>query len=196
VTTAVTGVLADDIIAGVSKPSAQVGLGVVGYRVSSAGNIAVALYEGSSAVTSTREAYAATILRKVSKSSFVVTTQTLTPTSVAATTTAEQTFTVNSMNVSSSVLVVKPSFTPGIHIVGMRVSAASTLAITFQNSNTTATVPPAEVYTIASIPLQGPGAVTTAGSTTNSIAVGFNGSLANSFSIKAALVSLGLIAAS
>lgn len=196
VTTAVTGILADDIIAGVSKPSAQAGLGIVGYRVSSAGNIAVALYEGSSAVTSTREAYAATVLRKQAKSPFVVTTQTLTPTSVAATTTAEQTFTVNSLAVSTSVLVSKPSFTPGLHIVGMRVSAASTLAITFQNSNTTAVVPPSESYTIAAIPLQGPGAVTTAGSTTNSIAVGFNGVSANSFALKNALVSLGLIAAS
>lgn len=195
VTTAVTGILADDIISGVSKPSAQAGLGITGYRVSSAGNIAVQLYEGSSAVTSTLEAYAATVQRKIAKSPFVVTTQTLTPTSVAATTTAEQTFTVNSLNVSSSVLVSKPSFTPGLHVVGMRVSAASTLAITFQNSNTTAVVPPAELYTIASIPLQGPGAVTTAGSTTNSIAVGFNGSDTNSLAIKNALIAIGLISA-
>ena len=196
VTTAVVGVLADDIIAGVSKPSAQAGLGITGYRVSSAGNIAVQLYEGSSAVTSTREAYAATVLRKQSLSPFVVTTQTLSPTSVAAGTTAEQTFTVNALAVSTSVLVSKPTYTPGIHVVGMRVSAASTLAITYQNSGSVAVVPPSEVYTIAAIPLQGPGAVTTAGATTNSIAVGFNGSATNSFAIKNALVSLGLIAAS
>lgn len=196
VSTAVVGVLADDIIAGVSKPSAQAGLGITGYRVSSAGNIAVQLYEGSSAVTSTREAYAATVLRKQAKSPFVVTTQTLTPVSVASGTTAEQTFTVNALAVSTSVLVSKPSFTPGLHVVGMRVSAASTLAITYQNSGTAAVVPPAETYTIAAIPLQGPGAVTTAGSTTNSIAVGFNGSTANAFAVKNALVALGLIAAS
>ncbi len=193
VTTAVTGIQADDIISGVSKPSFQAGLGIIGYRVSSAGNIAVTLYEGSSAVTSTAEAYAATVQRKIAKAPFVITTQTLTPTSVAATTTAEQTFTVNSLNASTSVLVSKPSFTPGIHIVGMRVSAASTLAITFQNSNTTAVVPPSELYTIAAVPLQGPGAVTTAGSTTNSIAVGFNGSNTNSLAIKNALVALGLL---
>lgn len=196
VSTAVVGVLADDIIAGVSKPSAQAGLGITGYRVSSAGNIAVQLYEGSSAVTSTREAYAATIMRKQSKAPFVVTTQTLTPTSVAAGTTAEQTFTVNALAVSTSVLVSKPTYTPGIHVVGMRVSAASTLAITYQNSGTAAVVPPSEVYTIAAIPLQGPGAVTTAGATTNSIAVGFNGAASNAFSIKNALVNLGLITAS
>lgn len=196
VTTAVTGVLADDIIAGVSKPSAQAGLGITGYRVSSAGNIAVQLYEGSSAVTSTAEAYAATILRKQSKSPFVVTTQTLTPTSVAAGTTAEQTFTVNLLAVSTAALVSKPSWTPGLHVVGARVSAASTLAITYQNSGTAAVVPPAELYTIAAIPLQGPGAVTTAGATTNSIAVGFNGGGANAIAMKSALVALGLMASS
>lgn len=196
VTTAVTGILADDIIAGVSKPSAQAGLGITGYRVSSAGNIAVQLYEGSSAVTSTLEAYSATVMRKQAKSPFVVTTQLLTPTSVAAGTTAEQTFTVNTLAASTSALVSKPTFTPGLHVVGTRVSAASTLAITYQNSGTAAVVPPAEVYTIAAVPLQGPGAVTTAGATTNSIAVGFNGSTTNSFAVKNALVALGLLAAS
>lgn len=196
VSTAVVGILADDIIAGVSKPSAQAGLGITGYRVSSAGNIAVQLYEGSSAVTSTAEAYSATVLRKQSKSPFVVTTQTLTPVSVAAGTTAEQTFTVNALAVSTSVLVSKPSFTPGLHVVGMRVSAASTLALTYQNSGTVAVVPPAETYTIAAVPLQGPGAVTTAGSTTNSIAVGFNGANTNGIALRNALVLMGLIAAS
>lgn len=193
VTTAVTGLLATDIIAGVSKPSAQVGLGVVGYRISSAGNIAVQLLESSSAVTSTAESYSATVMRLIAKSPFVVTTAALAPVSVAATTTAEQTFTVNSLNVSTSVLVSKPSFTPGLHVVGMRVSAASTLAITYQNSNTSAVVPPAETYTIAAIPLQGPGAVTTAGTSTNSIAVGFNGTDSASGALQAALIAYGLV---
>src|SRR5882672_922132 len=196
VTTAVVGLQADDIISGVSKPSYQTGLGIIGYRVSSAGNIAVSMYEGSSAVTTTLEAYSATVQRKVAKSPFVISSQLLTPVSVAATTTAEQTFTVNSLNASTSVLVSKPTFTPGIHVVGMRVSGASTLAITYQNSNTTAVIPPAETYTIAAIPLQGPGAVTTAGATTNSIAVGFNGSNTNALAIKNALVALNLMSPS
>lgn len=196
VSTAVVGLLADDIIAGVSKPTAQAGLGITGYRVSSAGNIAVQMYEGSSAITTTAEAYSATVMRKQSKSPFVVTSAALTPVSVAAGTTAEQTFTVNVLTVSTSVLVSKPSWTPGLHVVGARVSAASTLAITYQNSGTAAVIPPAETYTIAAVPLQGPGAVTTAGSTTNSIAVGFNGANTNALAIKNALVNLGLIAAS
>jgi len=195
VTTAVTGILADDIISGVSKPSYQTGLGIIGYRVSSAGNIAVTLYEGSSAVTSTREAYSATVRRRVAKAPLTVTTQLLTPISVAAGTTAEQTFTVNSLVVSSSALVSKPSFTPGLHVVGARVSAASTLALTYQNSGTVAIVPPSEIYTIASIPIQGPGAVTTAGATTNSIAVSFSGRAASELQLRNALVALGLVAA-
>ena len=193
VTTAVTGLLANDIVAGVSKPSAQTGLGVGGYRVSSAGNIAVQMTNAGAAVTTTAESYTATVQRAIAKAPFVVTTQSLAPTSVAANTTAEQTFTVNLLNASTSVLVSKPSYTPGLYVVNARVSAASTLAITYQNNNSAAVVPPTEVYTIAAVPLQGPGASTTAG-TTNSITVGFQGAGSVTANVlRQALINLGLI---
>ena len=192
-TTAVVGLLADDIIGGVSKPSYQAGIGISGYRVSAAGQIGITyISQSSGAVTTTLESYGITVARRIAKSPFVVTSQALVPVSVAAGTTAEQTFTVNLLNASTSVLVSKPSFTPGLHVVGARVSAASTLAITYQNSQTTAVIPPAETYVIAAVPLQGPGAVTTAGSTTNSIAVGFNGGDASNNAIIKALNTLGL----
>ena len=38
---AVTGILSTDVVVGVSKPTAQAGLGIVGWRVSSAGHIGV-----------------------------------------------------------------------------------------------------------------------------------------------------------
>jgi hypothetical protein len=174
VTTAVTGLLITDTITGVSKPSIQVGLGVTGYRVTSAGNLGISLYEGSSAVTSTLEAYAVSVER-LQPLGVAVSTQTLTPVSVAAGVTAEQTFTVNFLNVSTSVLVNKPSLTPGIALVNARVSAASTLALTYENLTTNAIVPPAEAYVIANVQLQGPGAVATTGATTNSIAIGIGG---------------------
>ena len=49
----------------------------------------------------------------------VLYTQTLTPASVAANTTAEQTFTVTGLVLSSAAWVNKPSFTTGIGIVGV-----------------------------------------------------------------------------
>lgn len=193
VTTAITGLKATDIIAGVSKPSSQTGLGVAGYRVSSAGNIAVTLMDVSSAVTSTAETYAATVVRTIATSPFVVTTAALTPVSVAATTTAEQTFTVNALaNASTSVLVSKPSLTPSIAIVNARVSAASTLAITYQNSATTAIVPPAETYTLGYVNLQGPGAIATTG-TSQSIQVGVNMLSSAAKDLRANLIALGLM---
>ena len=193
ITTAVTGLLATDAVLGVSKPTYQTGLGVVGYRVSSAGNLAITMMEVSSAVTTTLEPYSVTIQRYQAAAPFQVFTQSLAPVSVAATTTAEQTFAVNNLQASTSAFVNKPSFTPGLHVVGARVSGASTLAITYQNSNTTAVVPPTETYTIGTLALQGPGAVTTAGSTTNSISVAVSPQMNSVIDLRNALQALGLM---
>jgi hypothetical protein len=72
---------------------------------------------------------------------------TLSPASVANATSAEQTFTVNGLLVGDLVSVTKPTAQAGLGIVNSRVSAANTLAITFQNS-TAATITPtaSEVY--------------------------------------------------
>jgi len=58
---------------------------------------------------------------------------TLSPAEVAANTSAEQTFTVNGLAVGDHVVVNKPTAQAGLAIVGTRVSAANTLAITFGN---------------------------------------------------------------
>jgi hypothetical protein len=59
----------------------------------------------------------------------------LTPASVGAATTVEQTFTVTGLLTTDKVLnVVKPTHQAGISIGNARVSAANTLAITFVNS--------------------------------------------------------------
>lgn len=72
----------------------------------------------------------------------------LTPSSVAADTSAEQTFTVNGLLVGDYVDVNAPSITAGIGIVNTRVSANNTLAIGFQNSTGSGVVPGAGTYTI------------------------------------------------
>lgn len=86
----------------------------------------------------------------------------LTPVSVAANTTAEQTFTVNGLIVGDFVLVQRATSQAGLGIVGARVSAANTLAVTYVNASAGPLVPTAEQYIInvnrrenidASIPL-------------------------------------------
>lgn len=76
----------------------------------------------------------------------------LTPAAVAANTTAEQTFTVTGLATNDKVFVNKPTAQAGLGIVGMRVSAANTLAITFSN-NTAASITPAagETYQVVAM---------------------------------------------
>lgn len=79
-------------------------------------------------------------------------TATITPTSVAAQTTAEQTFTVNGIESSDIILVLsKPTNTAGIGVIGKRVTAANTVAIDFINVTAAPIVPPSETYTFVLI---------------------------------------------
>jgi len=80
-------------------------------------------------------------------------TQLLTPASVAANTTAEQTFTVTNLNTNDLVFVNKPSLNAGLGIVNTRVSATNTLAITYINATGSPIVPTAETYKIMSVRL-------------------------------------------
>lgn len=59
----------------------------------------------------------------------------LTPVSTAATTTAEQTFTVTGLKTSMFVSINLPSATAYLGVAGARVSAADTLAVTFSNQS-------------------------------------------------------------
>lgn len=74
----------------------------------------------------------------------------LTPASVAANTTAEQTFTETGIGllVTDNVDVSKPSFQAGLGIVNVRVSALDALAITYINATAAAIVPAAETYQV------------------------------------------------
>lgn len=77
--------------------------------------------------------------------------QALDPASVAANTTAEQTFTVTGLTTADKVFVNKPTNTAGLGIVNARVSAADTLAITFGNFTGLAIDAASETYTITAI---------------------------------------------
>jgi len=73
----------------------------------------------------------------------------LTPTSVAPNTSAEQTFTFSGLNTVDFVYAIKPTTQAGLVVGNTRVSAANTLAIAFGNL-TAATITPtaAELYTL------------------------------------------------
>lgn len=81
----------------------------------------------------------------------VVYSQSLDPVSVAAATSAEQTFTVTGLATTDKVFVNKPTVTAGVGIVNARVSAANTLALTFMNATAGAIDPAAETYTIIAL---------------------------------------------
>jgi len=71
----------------------------------------------------------------------------LTPASVAANTTAEQTFTVTGL-LPSDYVYANGSFQNGVGIVNVRVSAPDTLAIRFSNNTAGALTPTAGTYTV------------------------------------------------
>lgn len=83
----------------------------------------------------------------------VVNSVTLSPASVAANTTAEQIFPVAGVLVTGVVLAVnKPTEQAGLGIVGMRVSSAGNVALTFVNVTASPIVPTAdEVYVIVTL---------------------------------------------
>ncbi|CAG4900818.1 hypothetical protein [Paraburkholderia saeva] len=77
---------------------------------------------------------------------------TISPVSVAANTTAEQTFALAGLAVGDVVYVSKPTSQAGLGIVNARVSAANTLAITFSNNTASPIVPTAaEVYQVGGL---------------------------------------------
>ncbi len=81
---------------------------------------------------------------------------TLSPVSVAWSTTTEQTFSATGIGLLTTdmVLVQKPTTQPGLGIAGSRVSAADTLAINFINVTTTLTPTAGEVYKVAVFRIQ------------------------------------------
>jgi hypothetical protein len=70
-------------------------------------------------------------------------TATYSPALVAANTTAEQTFTLPGVAVGDFVYTNKPTAQAGLGIVGCRVSAANTVAITFSNNTGSGITPTA-----------------------------------------------------
>ncbi len=160
----INGLLATDIIVGTSKPTNSAGIINGTGRVSAANTFQIPFVNASGAAVtpSATEVYGVTVLSQTPLVPFTVLTATLTPTSVAAHTSAEQTFTVTPLpyinSSPSTVFVNKPSATVGLVIGGARVTAANTLGINFMNVTATTVTPVSEQYTIGVMNAVGPGA--------------------------------------
>lgn len=192
-TLVVTGLQTTDTIVGVSKPTAQAGLGIANWRISTAGTLGLSFgnFTAASITITAAETYSVTLKRPNPVAPLVVQSVALTPTSVAANTTAEQLFAVPNVVASSAVWVNKPSATNGLGIAGVRVSAAGTIGITYCNVLGAAITPPAESYLVGNFQL----AVGDAGSTWMqgvSAANQTQSQLANA--MRSGLVNLGLLA--
>lgn len=194
--TTLTGLLATDMIAGVFKPTsgANATNAAALYAGVPTANTLTLYFSGigSGATPTASEVYGVHTVRLNPAAPLLNYTQTLTPTSVASATTAEQTFTVTGLVASSPVWInAQAAFAPGIGIAGVRVSAANTLAITFINTTGAAIVPAAFSALIGNFQVPSPGAGNSVYQTASSVTT----SLANlSNAQRSALVSLGLLA--
>lgn len=147
----VSGILGTDLAVGVSKPTFQAGLGIVGQRVTTnTVNITFANLTAAGVTPTASEIYALQLYRNTPAGIAAVSSVTLTPVSVAANTTAEQAFAVTGVVANTPLFVNKPSFQAGLGILGCRVSAAGIIAITFANATATAIVPTSEPYVVTS----------------------------------------------
>jgi len=115
---------------------------------------------GTGATPTASLTYDQLVYRLAPVAPLVLYSQTFAPVSVAANTTAEQTFTVTGLVVGSAVWINKPSWQTGLGIVGCRVSAANTLAITFANLTSAAIVPNSETYLVGNFQIKQGGAGT------------------------------------
>ncbi len=147
----VAGLQFGDTVVGVQKPTQQAALIVGGGRVSVPSTIGITFANllFTSNVITQGECYSIALRRQNPLAPLLVTLAALTPTAVPALTTAEQTFTVGGLLVSTAAWVNKPSPQPGLGIAGVRVSGLNTLAITFVNTTALSITPTAgETYTI------------------------------------------------
>jgi hypothetical protein len=173
-TRTVNGVRATDKVVGVSKPTAQAGLGIAGWRVTAANTVGITFVNPTAGgITPTADEHYTIWVDKSETGHGAVLRQfsaVIQPASVAADTVAEQTFTVTGL-ISGAPLAVNVaagsdfatelgSALPfGIGVVGVRASGADTLALAFLNTTAVAITPPSLMVTILQAPADHSGSV-------------------------------------
>jgi hypothetical protein len=156
----VTGVAATDIVVGTQKPTLTAGTGLAGTRVSAANTLGISFINTTAgALTpSATEIYGVTTYCQNPVAPLKIFRPILSPVSVAANSSAEETFTVTGVPAGSTVTINKPSHQPGLAIAGCRVTAANTIGITFENVTAAIITPTAlEKYTVGCFMEPGPG---------------------------------------
>lgn len=161
--TTFTGILATDVPIGpAAQPTAQAAAtnaAVPALSILTADTLTMYFSGiGSGATPTASLPYTQLIYRQNPAAPLLLYTPSIAPASVAANTTAEQTFTVTGLIAGTPVWVNKPTWTNGIGIAGVRVSAANTLAINFTNSTSAAITPPTETYIVGNFQVKSPGA--------------------------------------
>lgn len=160
--TTLTGVLATDVVTGVLKPTLQAAAtnAAIPYSgICTANTLTLSFFGVGTGYTPTAsEVYAIRTARLNPAAPLLLYTPSLTSVSVAAQTTAEQTYTITGL-ISGTPVWVNPSvFTSGLGIVGVRVSATNTLAITWANITANAIVPPTQAFIVGNFQVPSPGA--------------------------------------
>lgn len=158
-----TGALATDVPVGApTRPTAQAAAANAAFPAFNivSANLLTAFFVGigTGATPTASEVYNQKVNRLNPAAPLLNYSQSLAPVSVGANTTAEQTFTVTGLVAGSAVWVNKPSAQNGLGIVGVRVSAVNTLAITYSNSSGAPIVPATETYVIGNFQALLPGA--------------------------------------
>jgi hypothetical protein len=150
------GLAATDLVVGISKPTLQAGLGVCSGRISAASTLQVTFVNPTAAtVTPTAsEVYAVTVYRPSPGALLSVFSVTITPASVAASTTAEQTFAVTGIT-SGQPVWAEPqgqlNSTGAIAFAGVRASATNQIGIVFANLSASAVTPPSLTWLVAQV---------------------------------------------
>jgi hypothetical protein len=151
----------NDIVVGVSKPTFQSGIMFGTAWVTSAGKLGVTFGNPTNGplTPTANEVYGVAIKRPNPVAPLVIYSQTLTPASVAANTTAEQSFTVTGLIATTPVWVNGPSQTANVGITGVRVTGTNNVGITFANPTAGALTPASGTYIIGNfqMPIDAPG---------------------------------------
>jgi len=156
---ATPGIVVQDTVISASSLTAQANVAFTP-GVTAANSFSLTAYAGIAGATPANTIYNYTVNKINVPSPLQLTQFTITPTSVAAASVAEQIFTLPSnvtLTANSTVVVNKPSFTPGITVQPQaRANSTSTVGITFINHTAGAIIPPAESYLIANFPTYTP----------------------------------------
>lgn len=150
--TVVASTVASDSCVVVNRSSTTPGIVMANARVTAADSLGISMMNVSTGTVVPVSTAVYQVIEFRMGGGFV-TTAALTPVAVAASTTAEQTFTVSGAMPGMAVAVNKPTEQTALGIANARVTAASTVAIAFANISSAAITPTAdETYTFALVP--------------------------------------------